>query len=95
MPAGETVRAWVPYPRAVPGQQENVRYVSSVPAQHTLAPESTSSLQRDVMEGKMSELDAQLGTVVRLAREAGVPTPVNDVLYACLVGATCHTIPSQ
>lgn len=60
-----------------------------------LAASSTSSLQRDVMEGKMSELDAQLGTVVRLAREAGVPTPVNDVLYACLVGATCHTIPSQ
>ncbi|HJY42110.1 MAG TPA: hypothetical protein VJ303_12760, partial [Steroidobacteraceae bacterium] len=46
VPAGETVRAWVPYPRAVPGQQENVRYVSSVPAQHTLAPEST--LQRTI-----------------------------------------------
>jgi len=46
VPAGETVRAWVPYPRALPGQQENIRYVSSEPPQHTLAPEST--LQRTI-----------------------------------------------
>ena len=46
VPAGETVRAWVPYPRALPGQQENIRYVSSEPAQHTIAPES--ALQRTI-----------------------------------------------
>jgi transglutaminase-like putative cysteine protease len=46
VPSGETVRAWVPYPRALPGQQENIRYVSSEPAQHTIAPEPT--LQRTV-----------------------------------------------
>jgi transglutaminase-like putative cysteine protease len=46
VPAGETIRAWVPYPRALPGQQENIRYVASEPAQHTIAPEST--LQRTV-----------------------------------------------
>ena len=41
----------------------------------TTAPaDSTSSLQRDVMEGKPSELDAQLGAMVRMARESGVPT---------------------
>ena len=34
------------YPRALPGQQEDIRFVSSEPAQHTLAPEST--LQRTV-----------------------------------------------
>ena len=50
-----------------------------------LAPESTSSLQRDVIEGKPSELDAQLGAVVRMGREARVPTPVFDVLYSALV----------
>lgn len=49
-----------------------------------LAPEATSSLQRDVMEGKPSELDAQLGAVVRLGRETGVATPVTQVLYGCL-----------
>jgi 2-dehydropantoate 2-reductase len=51
----------------------------------TLAAVSTSSLQRDMMEGKPSELDAQLGAVVRFGREAGVPTPVTEVLYHLLL----------
>ena len=46
VPAGETVRAWIPYPRAIPGQQEDIRYVASEPAAHRIAPEST--LQRTV-----------------------------------------------
>ncbi|MCW0203379.1 MAG: transglutaminase-like domain-containing protein [Rhodanobacter thiooxydans] len=40
VPAGETIRAWIPYPQAVPGQQEDIRYVASVPARHDIAPES-------------------------------------------------------
>lgn len=51
----------------------------------TLAPASTSSLQRDVMEGKPSELDAQLGAIVRLARESDVAVPVASMLYHCLL----------
>jgi len=50
-----------------------------------MAPESTSSLQRDVMDGKPSELDAQIGAVVRLATESGVPAPVSSFLYHCLI----------
>jgi 2-dehydropantoate 2-reductase len=46
---------------------------------------STSSLQRDVMAGRQSELDAQIGAVVRIARELGVPAPVNETLYALLI----------
>ncbi|RYZ73452.1 MAG: transglutaminase domain-containing protein [Lysobacteraceae bacterium] len=46
VPAGETVRAWIPYPRAIPGQQEDLRLVSSQPAVHAVAPES--ALQRTV-----------------------------------------------
>lgn len=46
VPAGETVRAWLPYPRALPGQQEDIGFIASDPAQHTIAPEST--LQRTV-----------------------------------------------
>jgi len=46
VPAGETVRAWLPFPRALPGQQEDIRYVASEPAQHTIAPESP--MQRTV-----------------------------------------------
>lgn len=50
-----------------------------------LPPEATASLQRDVMEGKPSELDAQIGAVTRMGRESGVPTPVHDVIYAALL----------
>jgi 2-dehydropantoate 2-reductase len=52
-----------------------------------LPPGSTSSLQRDLMAGKPSELEAQIGAVVRLGRDAGVPTPVHDFLYAALLPA--------
>ena len=51
----------------------------------SLAPASTSSLQRDVMEGKPSELDAQLGAAVRLARESGVATPMTELIYQFLL----------
>ena len=50
-----------------------------------LAPASTSSLQRDVMEGKPSELDAQLGAIVRLAAEADVPVTITSMVYHALL----------
>lgn len=46
VPAGETVRAWIPYPRALPGQQEDLRFLDSAPSAHRIAPES--ALQRTV-----------------------------------------------
>lgn len=50
-----------------------------------LPPHSTSSLQRDVVEGKPSELDAQLGAAVRMAAESGVAVPVCRMMYASLL----------
>lgn len=50
-----------------------------------LEPHVTASMQRDIMEGRPSELEAQTGAVVRLGRKAGVPTPVNEFLYAALL----------
>jgi len=50
-----------------------------------LPPDATASLQRDVMSGKPSELDAQLGAAVRVGRESGVATPVLETLYAALL----------
>ena len=38
-----------------------------------LAPESTTSMQRDVMAGKQSEIDGLVYEVVRMGREYGVP----------------------
>jgi 2-dehydropantoate 2-reductase len=50
-----------------------------------LPPDATSSLQRDIIDGKPSELDAQLGAVVRFGRVAGVPTPVCETLLTLLL----------
>ncbi|HSP17777.1 MAG TPA: 2-dehydropantoate 2-reductase [Thermoanaerobaculia bacterium] len=50
-----------------------------------LPPDATASLQRDVMSGKPSELEAQLGAAVRLGRESGVATPVLETLYRALL----------
>jgi 2-dehydropantoate 2-reductase len=50
-----------------------------------LPEESTSSMQRDIMAGRPSELEAQTGAVVRFGRKTGVPTPVHDEIYAELL----------
>ena len=41
VPAGEMLRAWLPFPRVIPGQQENVQLIASTPARHQIAPDST------------------------------------------------------
>jgi transglutaminase-like putative cysteine protease len=46
VPAGKTLRVWIPFPRAIAGQQQDIRFVSSQPSKHTIAPES--ALQRTV-----------------------------------------------
>lgn len=50
-----------------------------------LPDDGTASMQRDILEGKPSELDAQIGAVVRLASQAGVDVPINSFIYAALL----------
>jgi 2-dehydropantoate 2-reductase len=50
----------------------------------TLPPEGTASLQRDIAEGRRSELDTWSGAVVRLGGAAGVPTPIHRFIYDTL-----------
>jgi 2-dehydropantoate 2-reductase len=54
-------------------------YVDSLPA------DGTASMQRDILEGRPSELDYQTGAIVRLGREARVPVPVNEFIYRALL----------
>jgi 2-dehydropantoate 2-reductase len=42
-----------------------------------IPPNSTTSMQRDLVRGRPSELDAQNGAVIRLAYEVELDTPVN------------------
>jgi 2-dehydropantoate 2-reductase len=51
----------------------------------SMPPEVTSSIQRDIMNGRPSEIDALNGAVVRLGKEAGVETPVNAFIYYSLL----------
>ncbi len=46
---------------------------------------STSSLTRDVREGKPSEIDYQNGTVVKLGQRYGIETPINKFVYNCIL----------
>jgi 2-dehydropantoate 2-reductase len=50
-----------------------------------LPDDATASMQRDLLDGKPSELEAQTGAIVRLAAQAGIPVPVNAFLYASLL----------
>jgi 2-dehydropantoate 2-reductase len=45
----------------------------------------TTSLQRDIADGKQSELYYWNGAIVRLGREVAVPTPTNQFIYDCLL----------
>jgi 2-dehydropantoate 2-reductase len=47
----------------------------------TFPPETTSSLTRDVWEGKPSEIEYQNGCVVKMAEQLGIPVPVNRFVY--------------
>lgn len=47
-------------------------------------PDSIGSMAADLFAGKPLELEALNGAVVRLGREAGVPTPMNVAIYASL-----------
>jgi len=49
-----------------------------------LPDDGTASMQRDVRDGRMFELEAMTGSVKQYGKETGVPTPVNNFIYAAL-----------
>lgn len=51
----------------------------------SLPPEGTTSIQRDIMNGRPSELEALNGAIVRMGKEVGVETPVNAFIYYSLL----------
>ncbi|HSD54473.1 MAG TPA: 2-dehydropantoate 2-reductase [Burkholderiales bacterium] len=58
---------------------DTLAFLDSMPAA------ATTSLQRDIADGKPSELEAWTGAVVRLGREAGVATPLHEFIYHSLL----------
>ena len=51
----------------------------------SVPPEATVSMQRDIMAGRPSELEAQIGAVVRLGQATGVATPLHAFIYGSLL----------
>lgn len=47
--------------------------------------QATASMQRDIIAGRPSELESQIGVVVRMARTTGVAVPCHTCLYASLL----------
>ncbi len=101
VPAGETVRAWIPYPRAIPGQQSNIQFIASEPTNPRIAPEAT--LQRTVY----LERPATAGTPTRfsityeldiaaqhldLDAAKVVPTPLDPTLAPYLAEEPPHIV---
>lgn len=48
-------------------------------------PATTASTQRDIMDGKPSELEDFNGYIVKEGKKLGIPTPVNQMIYECLL----------
>jgi len=66
-------------PMADTAVADTMKFYDALPAN------GTTSLQRDIADGKMTELDYWNGAVVRLGREVSVPTPTNEFIYDCLL----------
>ena len=101
VPAGETVRAWIPYPRAIPGQQEDIRYLGSVPSGAQVAPEATPQrtayLERKAVAGKPTEFSVSYELTI-FARHFDIdparvqPTPADAALAPYLAERPPHVV---
>ncbi len=58
---------------------KTMTFIDSLPA------EGTASMQRDMFDGKPSELESLNGAVTRLGLDAGVATPTNTTIYHALL----------
>jgi len=59
--------------------EKTMDFVDSLPQ------EGTASMQRDIMNGRPSELEAQNGAVVRMGKQVSVETPINTFIYNSLL----------
>ncbi len=82
VPAGETVRAWIPYPRAIAGQQEAIALIASEPSQPRVAPESalqrTAHLEKRAVAGQPTAFSVTYEVTVRARHVAIDPAAVTQ-----------------
>lgn len=56
-----------------------IAYIDSLP------PNTMASMQRDILAGRPSELEAQNGAIVHMGQSMHIPTPVNSFIYYSLL----------
>ena len=61
------------------------RISKTLDSMDNLPPNGTASMQRDIMEGRPSELESQTGAVVRMGQQAEVEIPLNTFIYHSLL----------
>ena len=101
VPAGETIRAWIPYPRAIPGQQQDIRLLGSVPEGAQVAPEATlqrtAYLERKAVAGTPTAFSVSYEVTV-YARHFAIdparvqPTPDDPALAPYLAERAPHIV---
>ena len=99
VPAGETVRAWIPYPREIPGQQEQVQWLGSTPGKARVAPASTlqrtAYLEAKAVAGQPTRFEVRYAVTI-LARHTAIdpakvqPTPADPALKPYLAEQPPH-----
>lgn len=63
---------------AADSEDATIRLLQSFP------PDMVASMRQDLDAGRRLELDDITGTIVRLGRKHGIPTPIHATAYACL-----------
>jgi 2-dehydropantoate 2-reductase len=48
-------------------------------------PDMVASMQKDIMEGRPSELEAQTGALIRMAHAADLSVPTHESIYQTLL----------
>lgn len=69
--------------KAIGLQEQDIDVV--IKAVDSMRYETTASMQRDIMEGKPSELDNFNGYIVKQGKLLGIETPANTFVYNCLL----------
>jgi 2-dehydropantoate 2-reductase len=66
-----------------------------VEGMRSVNPRMGSSMLYDQLAGRPTEYEALTGAVVRFGRRAGIPTPLNDAMYALLTVASAEWVGPQ
>lgn len=101
VPAGEAVQAWIPFPREIPGQQEDIRLLDSEPAKADMAPASvaqrTVHMEKPARAGQPTTFSVQYEMTVYaryhdIDGERVLPTPNDPALAESLAERPPHVV---